>query len=82
MPTTVSLVISAGPTTIIVPDVVGRPVSEATILLRQVGLAVGEISYASGGNAIADAAAVVSAQTPPAGSQATAGSRVNMVVGR
>lgn len=82
MPTTVSLVISAGPTTIIVPDVVGRPVSEATILLRQVGLAVGEISYASGGNAIADAGAVVSSQTPPAGSQATAGSRVNMVVGR
>jgi beta-lactam-binding protein with PASTA domain len=82
MPTTVSLVISAGPTTIIVPDVVGRPVSEATLLLRQVGLAVGEISYASGGNAIADAAAVVSSQTPPAGSQATAGSRVNMVVGR
>jgi beta-lactam-binding protein with PASTA domain len=82
MPTTVSLVISAGPTTIIVPDVVGRPVSEATILLRQVGLAVGEIAYASGGNAIADAAAVVSSQSPPAGSQATAGSRVNMVVGR
>lgn len=82
MPTMVSLVISAGPTTIIVPDVVGRPVSEATILLRQVGLAVGEIAYASGGNAIADAAAVVSSQSPPAGSQATAGSRVNMVVGR
>ena len=75
MPTTVSLVISAGPTTIIVPDVVGRPVSEATILLRQVGLAVGEIAYASGGNAIADAAAVVSSQSPPAGSQASAGSR-------
>ncbi len=82
VPTSVSLVISAGPTTIIVPDVVGRPVSEATILLRQVGLAVGEIAYASGGNAIADAAAVVSSQSPPAGSQATAGSRVNMVVGR
>lgn len=82
MPTMVSLLISAGPTTIIVPDVVGRPVSEATILLRQVGLAVGEIAYASGGNAIADAAAVVSSQSPPAGSQATAGSRVNMVVGR
>lgn len=82
MPTTVSLVISAGPTTIIVPDVVGRPVSEATLLLRQVGLAIGEIAYAGGGNAIADAAAVVSSQSPPAGSQATAGSRVNMVVGR
>ena len=82
VPSTVSLVISAGPTPIIVPDVVGRPVSDATQLLRQVGLAVGEISYASGGSAISDAGAVVSSQSPPAGSQASAGSRVNMVVGR
>lgn len=81
VPSTVALVISAGPTTIIVPDVVGRPVSDATQLLRQVGLAVGEISYAGGGSAITDAAAVVSSQTPPAGSQAAAGSRVTMVVG-
>ena len=82
VPSTVALVISAGPTTIIVPDVVGRPVGDATQLLRQVGLTVGEISYASGGSAISDAAAVVSSQSPPAGSQASAGSRVNMVVGR
>lgn len=81
MPSTVNLVISAGPTTIIVPDVVGRPVSDATQLLRQVGLAVGDVRYAHGGNAIADAGAVVSAQSPPAGSQAVAGSRVNMTVG-
>lgn len=79
MPSTVSLVISAGPTTIIVPDLVGRPVSEASQLLRQVGLAVGDISY--GASAIADAAAVVTAQAPPAGSQAAGGSRVNMTVG-
>ena len=80
MPSTVSLVISAGPTTIIVPDVVGRPVAEASQLLRQVGLVVGDISYATPG-AIADAAAVVTAQAPAAGSQALAGSRVNMTVG-
>ncbi|MGH7677704.1 MAG: PASTA domain-containing protein [Gemmatimonadaceae bacterium] len=80
MPSTVALVISAGPTTIIVPDVVGRPLSEATQLLRQVGLAAGDVSYANA-SAIADAAAAVSAQTPPAGSQAAAGSRVNLTVG-
>ena len=80
MPSTVSLVLSAGPTTIIVPDLVGRPVNEASQLLRQVGLSVGDISYATP-NAIADAAAVVSAQSPPAGAQAGGGSRVNMTVG-
>jgi beta-lactam-binding protein with PASTA domain len=81
MPSVVSLVISAGPTTIIVPDLIGRPLAEASQLLRQVGLTVGDISYA-GANAVADASAAVSAQVPPAGSQAAAGSRVNMTVGR
>jgi beta-lactam-binding protein with PASTA domain len=80
MPSTVNLVISAGPTTIIVPDLVGRPVSEASQLLRQVGLTVGDISYGNA-SAIADASAVVSAQAPVAGSQAAGGSRVNMTVG-
>jgi beta-lactam-binding protein with PASTA domain len=80
MPSTVSLVISTGPTTIIVPDVVGRPLSEAVQLLRQVGLSVGDVSYGSAG-AISNAAAVVSAQTPSAGSQMNAGSRVNITVG-
>jgi len=79
MPSTVNLVISAGPTTILVPDVVGRPLADATQLLKQVGLSVGETSYAAG--AITDAAAVVISQSPPAGSQTTAGSRVNITVG-
>jgi eukaryotic-like serine/threonine-protein kinase len=81
MPSPVALVVSAGPTTVIVPDVVGRPLSDATLLLRQVGLAVGDIQYSSGGNAVTDAAANVVSQSPPAGSQAAAGSRVNMSVG-
>ena len=78
-PSTVSIVISSGPTTIVVPDLIGRPVSDATTLLRQVGLNVGEIQY-SGGSA-ADASAVIVAQSPPAHSQAAAGSRVNLSVG-
>lgn len=80
MPSAVALVISAGPTTVLVPDLVGRPTSDATQLLRQVGLAVGDIQYATG-SAVADAGAVVVSQSPPAGSQAAAGSRVNIVVG-
>jgi len=79
IPTAVALVLSAGPTTVLVPDVVGRPLSDATILLRQVGLAVGDVSYAAG--AIADAAAAVVSQSPPAGAQVTSGSRVNITVG-
>jgi eukaryotic-like serine/threonine-protein kinase len=79
MPSPVALVISAGPTTILVPDLVGRPQSEATLLLRQVGLAVGEIQYGPG--AVADAGAVVMQQSPPSGVQAAAGSRVNIVLG-
>jgi beta-lactam-binding protein with PASTA domain len=81
MPSPVALVISAGPTTVLVPDLVGRPTSDATQLLRQVGLVVGDIQYAGGGSAIADAGAVVVTQSPPAGSQAAAGSRVNIMVG-
>lgn len=80
MPSAVSLVVSTGPTTIIVPDVVGRPLSEASRLLRQVGLTAGDVSYGNP-NAIADAAAVVTAQSPGAGSQTMAGARVNMTVG-
>lgn len=80
MPSPVSLVISEGPTTILVPDLVGRSVTDATILLRQVGLAAGDISYTTG-SGIADASAVVVTQTPGAGSQVTAGSRVNLLVG-
>ena len=79
MPSTVTLIVSSGPTTIVVPDLIGRPVSDATTLLRQVGLNVGEIQYA--GSSAADASAVVVAQSPPAHSQAAAGSRVNLSVG-
>ncbi len=77
LPSSVALVVSAGPTTVIVPDVVGRPVSDATQLLRQVGLAVGEMT-----GAISDASAVVVSQSPAAGTQTTAGSRVSISVGR
>jgi len=79
MPSTVSLVLSAGPSTVIVPDVVGRPVNDARLLLRQVGLTAGEVQYT--GTSVADAGAVIVSQSPPAGSQTVSGSRVNLTVG-
>jgi beta-lactam-binding protein with PASTA domain len=81
MPSTVALVVSDGPTTILVPDLVGRSVSDATQLLRQVGLTVGDIQYSGGGSAVADAGAVVVSQSPPSQSQVAAASRVNIIVG-
>ncbi|HEU4994219.1 MAG TPA: PASTA domain-containing protein [Gemmatimonadaceae bacterium] len=79
MPSSVALVLSAGPTTVIVPDVVGRPLTDARQLLRQVGLNAGDVQFSAA--SITDAAAVVVSQSPPAGAQAASGSRVNLTVG-
>ena len=78
IPSAVSLVLSAGPTTVVVPDVVGRSLADARLLLRQVGLTVGDVQWGLG--AVADASASVVSQSPPAGAQASAGSRVNVSV--
>jgi serine/threonine-protein kinase len=78
IPSTVALVLSAGPTTVVVPDVVGRSLADARLLLRQVGLAVGDVQWGLG--AVADASASVVSQSPPAGAQAASGSRVNLSV--
>jgi beta-lactam-binding protein with PASTA domain len=81
MPSQIALVVSAGPTTVIVPDVVGHQLADAQTLLRQAGLGVGLVQYGNGGNAVADASAMVSGQSPPAGSQAASGSRVDLTLG-
>jgi serine/threonine-protein kinase len=81
MPSPVALVVSAGPTIAVVPDVVGKQLGEAQALLRAAGLGVGLVQYGNGGNAVADAAAVIAAQSPPAGSQVTSGSRVDLTIG-
>jgi len=75
----VLLVMSAGPTTVVVPDLVGRPVSDATQLLRQVGLTAGDIR--TPGDAAADPAAIIVSQSPAAGNQVPAGTRVDMTTG-
>lgn len=78
IPSAVALVLSAGPTTVVVPDVVGRSLADARLLLRQVGLSVGDVQWGLG--AVADASAAVVAQSPPPGAQAASGSRVNLSV--
>lgn len=78
IPSAVALVLSAGPTTVVVPDVVGRSLGDARLLLRQVGLSVGDVQWGLG--AVADASAAVVSQSPPAGAQAAMGSRVNLGV--
>ena len=74
MPTPVALVLSAGPTAVRVPDLVGRSLGEARSLIQQLGLVVGDItSQGSGGS-------VVVGLSPEPGTTVPAGSRVNLRV--
>jgi serine/threonine-protein kinase len=81
-PSPVALVVSAGPTTIVVPDLTGRPLSDALQLLKQVGLKPGDIK-AIGGAIIStpDMAAVVLSQAPVAGNQVNGGTKVDLLLG-
>src|SRR5690348_12534338 len=79
IPGPVQLVLSGGPATIQVPDVVGRSFAQARQLLQQLGLAVGDVTSPNGGSP--DGGAIVSSQSPAAGAQVTAGSRIALKVG-
>lgn len=79
-PSRVSLVMSAGPTTVVVPDLYGLPLTDASQLLRQVGLAVGVVRTPDGGTP--GPGAFIQSQSPAAGSQVNAGTRVDMTTGR
>ncbi len=75
--TAVSLVVSTGPATVLVPDVVGLPQSAATGLLSAAGLAVAAIS---GANSATMAPGGVISQSPAAGTTVAAASAVALVV--
>jgi eukaryotic-like serine/threonine-protein kinase len=79
MPGSVALVVSAGPTVVLAPDVVGRNFAEARQLLEQVGLALGDVTTPDGRSA--NGTATVMSQSPAAGSQVARGSRINLQVG-
>ena len=78
VPSAVTLVVSAGPATIGVPDLSGRTIVEARILLEQLGLALGDVTILSGGGN-QDQATVVQ-QNPAAGTLVPAGARVTVSV--
>ena len=77
-PAVVALTISAGPANVSVPDLKGRTVEEARVLLEQLGLVLGDITVAGGGD-LRPGATVV-AQIPAAATAVVAASRVNIFV--
>ena len=79
IPGPIALILSSGPNIVQVPDVVGRSFADAQQLLRQLGLEIGDVSSDNGGEP--QGSALVLSQTPAAGSQVTAGSRVTLRVG-
>ncbi len=78
VPSVVRLVLSAGPATISVPDLAGRTIVEARVLLEQLGLALGDVTILNSGGA-GDQASVVQ-QNPAAGTLVPLGARVTVSV--
>jgi eukaryotic-like serine/threonine-protein kinase len=78
VPSTIALVISAGPTVVLVPNVVGRSVAQARTILEGAGLTVGDVKTPTG-EQVTDANAIVSEQTPGATAQVPAGQTVSLV---
>jgi serine/threonine-protein kinase len=75
--TPVELVVSAGPSELLMPDVVGRELFEVRATLEQLGLRIGETQYDS---TSAFPTGLVVAQTPPAGSAVTANALITLRV--
>jgi eukaryotic-like serine/threonine-protein kinase len=75
IPSAVSLIISAGPTVVLVPNVVGQPISQARRIIENAGLLISEVRSPTG-DAVSDSTAVVIATTPAAGAQVGASTKV------
>lgn len=77
IPSAVSLVVSSGPTVVLVPSVVGQTVAQARQLIENAGLMVADVRTPTG-DPLNDDAAIVTATTPAAGAQVPASSRVSL----
>jgi serine/threonine-protein kinase len=77
IPSAVTLIVSAGPSVVLVPSIIGRPVSQARIALEGAGLSLGEVRTPDG-ELLNDDNAIVTASTPAAGAQVAAGSKVSL----
>jgi eukaryotic-like serine/threonine-protein kinase len=79
LPSSVAFVVSAGPATIEVPYLVGRPFGEARAALEQLGLTARTAGADSASN---EPEGVVTSQTPTEGTAVGAGSAVALIVSR
>jgi beta-lactam-binding protein with PASTA domain len=77
IPGTVTIVVSAGPSVVIVPNVVGRSVAQARTILENAGLGVADVRTPEGA-AINNENAIVSEQTPGATAQVRAGDQISL----
>jgi eukaryotic-like serine/threonine-protein kinase len=73
----VSVLVSSGPEAVHVPDVVGQSLSEAEATLTNAGLAVGAVTQKV---STTQSPGTVLSQSPPTGSSAHAGDKVNLTV--
>jgi beta-lactam-binding protein with PASTA domain len=77
IPSAVSLVVSSGPTVVLIPNVIGQPVGQARRLLENAGLVVGDVRTPDG-DLLNDDNAIVTSVTPAPGSQVPASSKVSV----
>jgi eukaryotic-like serine/threonine-protein kinase len=78
IPASVSIVVSVGSNVALVPNVVGRSVSDAREVLQSAKLGVGGIMAPPG---VSTAAGMVSSQNPAAGAHVATGSKVVLQIG-
>jgi serine/threonine-protein kinase len=78
IPGAVSLVVSSGPTVVLIPNIIGQPVSQARTIIEAAGLTVGEVRTLVG-EPLNDENAVVQNTTPVPGAQVAAGSKVTLL---
>lgn len=79
LPAEVNFTVSAGPSAMQVPDLVGRTVSDARSALEQIGLRIGSIGRDTSSIQIEN---TVMRQSPPAGANISAGATVGIVISR
>jgi serine/threonine-protein kinase len=77
LPSAIALVVSAGPATIEVPYLVGRPLGEARAALEQVGLTA---TTGAPDSTSTEPAGTVTAQSPQEGTAVGAGTTVQLTV--
>jgi len=73
----IDLVVSAGPSTMTIPSVVGKRQSKAKEILEKAGFGVGNVKY--GSNDDMDQGSIIS-QNPPAGAQASPGIKIDLTI--